>query len=70
VTLFPLVSVEMLSDRLQVRLFNLDTQQLVQSNEHALAVIHLGENEGDVMNEACALDISLAPSENLPSDIR
>ena len=59
----------MLSDRLQVKLFNLDTQQLVQSNEHALAVISLGENEGDVMNEACALDISPAPSENLPSDI-
>jgi hypothetical protein len=58
-----------LSDRLQVKLFNLDTQQLIQSNEHALAVINVGGNEGDVTNEACALDISPAFPENLPSDI-
>ena len=41
----------MLSDRLQVKLFDLDTKQLIQSNEHALIVIHVGENEGDVTNE-------------------
>lgn len=58
-----------LNDRLQLKLFNLDTQQLIQSNEHALSVIDVGENEGDVMNEASALDISPPPSENLPSDI-
>ena len=45
----------MLSDRLQIKLFNLDTQQLVQSNEHALTVINVGEDEGDVTNEAGAL---------------
>lgn len=60
-----------LSDRLQLKLFNLDTQQLIQSIEHALTVINVGENEGDVMNEACALHISPPPSasENSPSDI-
>jgi hypothetical protein len=57
-----------LSDQLQVKLFNLDTPQPIQSNEHASTVIHVGEN-GDVMNEACALNISPAFPENLPSDI-
>jgi hypothetical protein len=47
-----------LSDRLQVKSFNLDTQQLIQSNEHALTIINVGENEGDVTNEAGALYIS------------
>lgn len=58
-----------LSDRLQVQLFDLDSQQLVQSNEHALTVIRVGENEEDVTNEACAFGISPTFSENLPSDI-
>ena len=53
-----------LNDRLQVKLFNLDTPQLVQSNANALTVISVGENEGDV-NEACAHDISSAFSEKL-----
>jgi hypothetical protein len=53
-----------LNDRLQVKLFNLDTPQLVQSSVNALTVINVGENEGDA-NEACALDISLAFSEKL-----
>jgi hypothetical protein len=53
-----------LNDRLQVKLFNLDAPQLVQSNVNALTVINVGENEGDV-NEACALDISSALSEKL-----
>jgi WD40 repeat protein len=34
-----------------VKSFNLDTQQLIQSNEHALTIINVGENEGDVTNE-------------------
>jgi hypothetical protein len=56
----PLVSwmYVILSDRLQVKSFNLDTQQLIQSNEHALTIINVGENEGDVTNEAGALYIS------------
>jgi hypothetical protein len=45
-----------LNERLQVKLFNLDIPQLVQSNANALAVINVGENEGDA-NEACALDV-------------
>lgn len=53
-----------LNDQLQLKLFNLDTSQLVQSNVNALTVIDVGENEGDV-NEACALDISSAFSEKL-----
>jgi hypothetical protein len=53
-----------LNDRLQVKLFNLNTPQLVQSNVDALTVINLGENEGDV-NEACILDIQSAFSEEL-----
>jgi hypothetical protein len=57
------------SDRFQVKNFNLNTPELVQSNEHALDTINVGENEGDVTNEAGALDISSAFSENLPSDI-
>ncbi len=57
------------SDRFQVKLFNLDTPDLVQSNEHALDTINVGENEGDVTNEAGVLDICSAFSENLPSDI-
>jgi hypothetical protein len=42
-----------LNDPLQVKLFSLDAQQLIQSHENALAVIHLDENEGDIVNEAC-----------------
>ena len=53
-----------LNDRFQVKLFNLDTPQLVQSNVNALVVMDVGENEGDV-NEACALNISPAFSEKL-----
>ena len=53
-----------LNDRLQVKLFNLDTPQLVQSNVNALTVINIGENEGDA-NEACALDRPSAFSEKL-----
>jgi len=34
-----------------VKLFNLDTPQLIQSNENVLAVINVGESEGDVTNE-------------------
>jgi len=37
----------------ELKLFNLDAQQLIQSNEHALAIIQVGENEADVMNEIC-----------------
>jgi hypothetical protein len=59
----------MFSDWLQVKLFDLDAQQLVQTNEHALTVIQVGEGEGDVTNEACTLDVSSTFSENLPSDI-
>jgi hypothetical protein len=58
----PLVVI--LNDRLQIKLFNLDTPQLVQSNVNALTVINVGENEGDT-NEACTLDISSAFSEKL-----
>ncbi len=54
-----------LSDLLQLKLFNLDTPRLIQSKEHALAVINVGENERDVTNEACAFDISTAFSEKL-----
>lgn len=56
-----------LNNKSQVKLYNLDTSQLIQSNEHVLAVINVGENEneGDVINEACALDISPAFSEKL-----
>jgi hypothetical protein len=53
-----------LNERLQVKLFNLDIPQLVQSNANALAVINVGENEGEA-NEACALDVSSAFSEKL-----
>lgn len=53
-----------LNDRLQVKLFNLDTPQLVQSNVNALTVVDVGENEGDA-NEACPLDILSALSEKL-----
>ena len=54
-----------LNDRLQVKLFNLDTPQLVQSSENSLTVINVGDNEGDA-NEACALDISSTFSETYP----
>jgi len=64
----PLVK-RMLSVQLQLKLFDLDAQQLIQSDEHALAVIQVGENEADVMNEACTLGILPALSENLPSDM-
>jgi hypothetical protein len=52
------------NDRLQVKSFNLDTPQLIQSNVNALTVINVGEDEGDA-NEACAIDISSAFSEKL-----
>jgi hypothetical protein len=42
----------MLHVQLQVKLFNLDAQQLIQSHENALAAIQIGENEADVVNEA------------------
>lgn len=64
---FPGLLVEnvlILNVRLQVKLFDLDTPQLVQSTVNALSVIDLGENEGDA-NEACAFDISSAFSERL-----
>jgi len=55
-----------LNDRLQVKLFNLDTPQLVQSNVNALTVVDVGENEGDTnLNEASPLDMSSALSEKL-----
>jgi hypothetical protein len=43
----------MLHVPLQVTLFNLDAQHLIQSQENALATIQIGENEADVVNEAC-----------------
>jgi len=54
-----------LNEGSQVKLFNLDAPQLIQSNENVSAVINVGENEGDVTNEACTLDISPAFSEKL-----
>lgn len=33
-----------------VKLFSLDTQQLIQSSENALVAIQVGENDGDVVN--------------------
>jgi len=53
-----------LNVQLQVKLFDLDTPQLVQSNVNASDVINVGENEGDA-NEACALDITSAFTEKL-----
>ncbi len=59
-----------LADPSQVKLFSLDTQQLVLSSENALVAIQVGENDGDAVNGVCDIvDLSPGLSENLLSDI-
>ena len=54
----------------QVKLFSLDTQQLIQSSENALVAIQVGEDDGDAVNGVCEIvDLSPGLSENLLSDI-
>jgi hypothetical protein len=54
----------------QVKLFSLDTQQLIQSTENALVAIQVGENDEDVVNGVREI-VDLLPklSENLLPDI-
>lgn len=54
----------------QVKLFSLDTQQLIQSSENALVAIRVGESDGDVVNGVREI-IDLLPrlSENSLPDI-
>jgi hypothetical protein len=54
----------------QVKLFSLDTQQLIQSSENALVAIQVGENDEDVVNGVReVVDLSPRLSENLLPDI-
>lgn len=54
----------------QVKLFSLDTQQLIQSSENALIAIQVSEDDGDVVNGVRRLvDLSPRLSENLLPDI-
>src|SRR6266702_1983236 len=66
-----LVSLDVtLANPSQVKLFSLDTQQLVLSPENALVAIQVGENDGDAVNGVCDIvDLSPGLSENLLSDI-
>ena len=66
-----LVSLDVtLANPSQVKLFSLDTQQLVLSSENALVAIQVGENDGDAVNGVCDIvDLSPGLSENLLSDI-
>lgn len=54
----------------QVKLFSLDTQQLIQSPKNALIAIQVGEDDEDVVNGVCEIvDHSPGLSENLLLDI-